>query len=104
MRQLRGHVAVADKVSQLVSDPRWEVWGRHVEAIKDYYAKRQAVAAAKLLTETLSGDEYVKAKVAHASSLEAVKVLDYALNMAKTLIEQGEKALAELRQYDKDIH
>lgn len=100
VHQLRAQQATAQKISELVADPRWEVYGRHVEAIRDLYTRKRDAASAKLLGKVLPRDEYVEAAVDMASHAAAVRALNEALTVAKTLIEHGEKAVEALKILD----
>ena len=96
LRQLRERQGVAQKVSELVADPRWEVWGRHLEAMRDKAKDRLVSVELKLTGEVLSPDEYVSVKVSQSSARGEVRAYNNALALAKTLIEQGEQAMKEL--------
>lgn len=98
--QLRERQAVGRKMSELVADPRWEQYGRHLDAIKESYIRRNGVATAKLTGNLLLGDEYLQVKMEQLRTEEAIKALNTALKIAKTLIEEGEKATEDLKSFD----
>jgi hypothetical protein len=101
VHQLRERQVVGQKISELLADPRWEIYGRHVEAVRDSYQRRLDAVGADLLTQFYSETEYMKKRCEYAQAKEAVKALDTALTIAKTLIEQGEAAAAEINKVDK---
>ena len=99
--QLRAKIEAAQKVSELVADPRWELWGRHIEAMRDAHQVQASSARWRLCAKFLQGEEYLKVKIVQVEEDAAVKALNQALLVAKTLIEQGEKAAEELKTVDK---
>jgi hypothetical protein len=98
--QLRGKIGVAEKISQLTADPRWEVYGRYVEQMRDGAKRRADYAHAKLLDPTtfLKPEEYGAIKLVHAMAIGSASALDAVLLIAKKLIEDGEVALKELKE------
>lgn len=98
--QLRAKMEAHQKVSELVADPRWEFWGRHIEAMRDAHQARATTASRRFIAEFLQGKEYVKVKMAQVEADSAVRALNQAILVAKTLIEQGEKAAEELKTID----
>ena len=92
--QLRSRGQLGLKMSQLTAHPDWEVYGRYLEA-----ERAKAEAHAKALERVLlnlanppSPQDELKAKLALANHLGAFEAFNYALNIAKVLIEQGEEA------------
>lgn len=99
--QLRAKMEAHQKISELIADPRWELWGRHIEAMRDVHQAKATTTSKRLIAEFLQGEEYMKVKMAQIEADAAVKALNQALLVAKTLIEQGEKAAEELKILDK---
>ena len=97
VRQLRERQEVGQKMSELMADPRWEIWGRHLESMRDQAKDRLALIEIKLTSEVLSPDEYLRVKVSQAQARGMWQSYNNALLLAKTLIEQGEKAVEELK-------
>lgn len=98
--QLKAQHGVGQKVSELLTDPRWELWGRHVEAVRESYQRKLDAATAKILSDSLSDEDFRRVKLERAKWAEAVTALTTALTIAKTLIENGEKAAGELKEID----
>ena len=96
IEQLQARASVGQKISELQADPRWEVFGRHVNALRSTEFDRETSSQNRLINAILTSEDYLKVKIAQASSSAAVKAYDNVMNLAKTLIEQGESALKEL--------
>lgn len=97
IRQLRERQATGQKISELVADPRWEIFGREIESIRATYERRSEAAKVKLLNHLLLGDEYLQTKMEQAQADAAATALTLILGRAKVLIEQGEQAMNELK-------
>ena len=95
--QLKERIAVAEKVSELIADPRFEVWGRHIEAMRDHHAKKSQAAKDKLTGGLLLGDEYLHVKMDQVAADAAMLALNNALKLAASLIKQGEEAMSDLK-------
>ena len=97
--QLQAVKERASQMSALMADPRWEVYGRHIEAER---AKNEASAKAQEralmdMTDPLSPQDELKAKLRLAHNRGATEAYGVALNIAKILIEQGDKAEEQIR-------
>ncbi len=95
--QLKQQQATGQKMSELAAHPLWEVYGRHVESVKAFNEASVKADEAKLLHEYLNAEDYAKLKISLAYKHGAIQSLTTALTIAKTLIEQGEKAAEELK-------
>lgn len=97
VEQIRHQVRVAAVMSELQADPRWELWGNHVEAVKAEYKRQEGG-----YTQALAGNEFLEPKrygqlkLSQAEARGVVKGIEIAMNMAKVLIERGEAAIKEL--------
>ena len=97
IEQLQARASVGQKISELQADPRFEVWGRHVEAMKAIAQQRLDTVEHELTSnKLLRHDEYISYKIMQSSARGEVLAYNNALSVAKTLIEQGESALKEL--------
>ena len=100
IHQLKAQQATAQKISELVGDPRWETWGRHVEAIRDSYERQRNTAREKLTEKFLVGDDYLTTKMEQVKADAAFRAINECLRVAKVLIENGEKAVEALKIID----
>ena len=96
IEQLQARASVGQKISELQADPRWEVLGRHIEALMDQERERRRMTEFHLVNSILTGDAYLTAKVKHAKADGAFHAYNQVMQLAKVLIEQGESALKEL--------
>ena len=92
--QIRAAQQVGKTLSELRADPRWEVYGRYLEAERAKAEGLCRVAEQSLLNieKPPSPQEEYRAKLALAQNRGTIEAFNYALNIAKQLIEQGEKA------------
>ena len=95
-RELKRTQEEAEIMSSLTADPRWERYGRKLEAELKRATQLKDRLEAILLTKVLKPEEYIEAKVHQAANKGAVEALRFALTVAQTLIEKGEMAVAEL--------
>lgn len=82
------------KMSQLTADPNWEFYGRYLEAQRakaEGYCKAASQAILNL-ANPLSPQDELKAKLSLANHQGVVEAFNYALDIAKVLITEGEKA------------
>ena len=96
---------VGNTLSELRADPRWEVYGRYIEqerAKNEASAKAQERALLDMVNPMPALDE-LKAKLRLAHNQGAMEAYKVALEIAKTLIEQGEKAEALIAQMGKQV-
>ena len=90
MRLVQG---VGSVMSELQADPKWAVYGNHLEEIKRRYKDQQAGAERLLLDgKFMNNEEYGRVKLQQAECKGTVKGIEIALSIAKDLIENGEKA------------
>ena len=90
MRLVQG---VGSVMSELQADPKWAIYGNHLEEIKQRYKDQQAGAERLLLDgKFMNSDQYGEAKLKQAECRGTVKGIDLALSIAKELIERGEEA------------
>lgn len=93
LERLRLAEGVGSIMSELQADPRWAIYGNHLEEIKQRYKDQQAGWERILLDGIfLGGEEYGKAKLNQSECRGIVKGIELALNVAKELIKNGEKA------------
>ena len=93
LRFLKGQ---AETVSELIADPRWEIYGRQIEMKRKTHGGELAALKTKLENAFLNPQDYGETKVKQAYNQGCCDGLDFALQIAKDLIEQGEKALGEI--------
>lgn len=94
--QRRAQIAVAMAISELTADPRWKVYGDHIEAIRqDYQRQANGYAQALLGNDFLEPRKYGQLKIEQAKAQGAAEALKQALEVAKVLIERGGEAKAE---------
>jgi hypothetical protein len=94
--------AQGEQMSVLTATPEWESYGRKLEA-EISRAKAIKERIEKLFldpSKVLSPADYMEAKIHQGQAAAYLDALNFALNVAKTLIEQGEKAVAELNLLD----
>jgi hypothetical protein len=94
--QLKRQQGEAEVMSRLTASPEWEIYGRKLEFELNRAKQLRARLENALLTQVLNPQDYIEAKVHQAGAKSMVEALEFSLNVAKTLIEKGEKAIAEL--------
>ena len=93
LEQMRHQAAVAEVMSELQADPRWAVYGNHLQSILENYEREVKGYEQSLLGhEFLEPKKYVQLKISLATAKGAVNGIRIALNLAKSLIERGETA------------
>lgn len=96
--QLRRMQVEAERMSELSTDPKWELYGRYVEQ-----TKRENEAALAILKPTLTGNVFLDGKEYGQIKLDERyhegwrDALTYALGVAKEIIERGTVAGVELK-------
>ena len=84
---------VASVMSELQADPRWFVYGNHLETIRQEYERQAKGYEQSLLgNEFMESKRYGQLKTSLAESRGIVKGIKIALDLAKELIERGEGA------------
>lgn len=86
------------KISQLVADPNWELYGRYIEREKERH-EASAKGLESLLLDTINPPdekEGLKIRLRLAHNRACVEAYTLALTIAKTLIESGRDAEAEI--------
>ena len=92
--QLRSREQLGLRMSQLTAHPDWEIYGRYLEAERakaEAYCKVVERALLNLANPLLPQDE-LKAKLNLANHQGVLEAFNYALNIAKVLITDGEEA------------
>lgn len=86
------------KMSELVADPRWEIYGRYIETERANHEASAKGIESKLLDDLnpLEPHEERKARLHLAHNRAAIEAYTLALSIAKTLIERGQAAEAEI--------
>ena|SRR3990167_2128149 len=84
---------VGGVMSELQADPKWKIYGDHLEQIKQRFKESQEGAERLLLDgKFMNSEEYGKTKIQQAEYRGTVKGIELALSLAKELIERGEGA------------
>ena len=94
--QARHVVNVGRAMEELITDPRWAVYGNHVEALRVDYEER-AKGHERILTgrEFLDPQRYGQVRVEMAEAAGIAKGLKMALDVVEVLINRGEAAAGE---------
>ena len=92
--QLKSIRETGFKISQLIADPKWEFYGRYIEAEKAKAEARCRAAEQALLNlaNPLLPHDELKVKLVLASNQGIVGGFNYALKIAQALITEGEEA------------
>jgi hypothetical protein len=97
--RLRLAEGVGSVMSELQADPKWAIYGNHLEELKQRYKLQQEGAERLLLDgKFMNNEEYGRAKLNQAECKGMVKGIELALSIAKELIESGEKAAGVVAQ------
>ena len=82
---------------ELTADPNWEIWERHIDAEKQRREQIFKSMGEMLLSHRnkLTLEKFDQAKMDLAEHEAWIKALDFAVNIAKDVIERGEKAIDE---------
>lgn len=103
VEQLRHQWGVGVVMSELQADPRWAIYGNHLKALQEYEEAKVKNYQGQLLNKDfLTPKNYGQLKVALAKAEGIVAGFQQALDLAKQLIEQGEKALGSLEKKDDE--
>ena len=97
IRQLRHVQAIAQTMSELSADPRWELYDRQIQVLIEQ--RRVALTALeKKLNEgeTLEFKDYANLKQQIAFSRGWIEALKASIEVVKIWIERGEKAGEEI--------
>jgi hypothetical protein len=81
-----------------MADPNWEIFGRYIENEKAKHEASAKIQEAALLSidQPLDGTEQLRTRLRLAHNRACVDVFTFVLTLAKTLIERGEQAEAEI--------
>ena len=102
MTHLNTSVGVGVAVAELQGDSNWHIYASHVEALRQNYEQQARGYEQSLLgAEFLEPKQYGQLKIKLAESKGMAKGLALALDLAKTLIQRGEKAAKELADISK---
>ena len=97
VHQLRIVAAVGQTMSELKADPRWELYGRHLELMRNQNEDLAKKCELSLVgPKMLDPKEYAQLKVELARYRAYGDAYSKALEIAQTLIERGEQALKEI--------
>ena len=97
VHQLKIVAAVGQTMSELKADPRWEVWGRHLELMRQQNEDLAHKCELLLLgPKMLDPKEYAQLKVDLTRYRAYSDAYSKALEVAQTLIERGAQALKEI--------
>jgi hypothetical protein len=105
MRELRIHrlkqnQAEALKVSNLIQDPNWEIFCRYAEHLQREYEARAERQKEILFGGYLPPEKYNHVFIELSREQAFANGIKVTLTIAKTIVEQGEKAAAELKLVD----
>lgn len=96
--------AEGDKISILMADPNWELYGRYIEAEKAKHEMSAKIIERKLLDDLnpLEPQEERRARLGLAHNRASIEAFNVALSIAKLLIERGQEAQAEIAKIGSD--
>ena len=98
-----GYVTAASVMSELQADPRWRVYGDHLETIRqDFERQAKGYEQGLLGVEFMEPKRYGQIKIFLAESRGVTKGIKIALDLAKELIERGEVAAGALAELAKE--
>lgn len=90
MHQQRQRQWVGQQMSELLQDPRWNIYNQHLNALKEPHATRVTSLERSLSTTAyLPPDDMVKLKFDLVREKAALEAFDIAQKLIFTLIEQG---------------
>lgn len=95
---LRTQQALGEKMSQLAADPTWGVYVRGIEERKREFEKQLKDSNDRLCNIVMSPDKYLEEKVHQAYVRGTVSAYEFALDIIKELIAEGENAKKELEK------
>lgn len=98
LNRLQQAKAEGMKISTLVADPNWELYGRYIEREKERHeasAKDQEAFLCNI-NNPIEGKELLTVRLRLAHNQGASEAYTLALSIAKILIEHGEQAEAEI--------
>jgi hypothetical protein len=89
--QMQHQAHVGKVVSELLTDPKWEMYARHVTVLKEKADAQLATASTRVMA-AVDQVSLLNARVAHARASEAVRVYTECLNMVSDLVKTGQLA------------
>jgi len=95
--QLKTAQYVGEEISGLVSDPRWELYGRHINSLVKFHAAARDRYQAEIDKGIFDPQKYTETLCRKQEHAAAARAYETALTVAKTLIESGAKAAEELK-------
>jgi hypothetical protein len=93
--QLQHQAHVGKVVSELLSDPKWEMYARHLQVRKEK-AEQQLEGATMRVMNAVDQVSLLNARVAHSRALESVRVYTECLTMVSDLVKTGQLAAEQL--------
>ncbi|MEK7110856.1 MAG: hypothetical protein AAB867_03305 [Patescibacteria group bacterium] len=97
--QLRHQAGIGVVMSELQAEPKWAIYGNHLKALQEYEERKVKNYQDRLLGgDFLTSQVYGQLKINLAKAEGMVAGFQQALNLAKELIESGERAENKLKQ------
>jgi hypothetical protein len=94
-QQLGQQAQVGKVISELLADPKWEMYARHVESLREAAAMR-ADAAQKRVMDSCSQEMLITGRVAHAKAKAEADTYAICLNLVESLVKTGQLALEQI--------
>ena len=96
--QLRHQAGIGVVMSELQAEPKWAIYGNHLKALQEFEERKVKSYQDKLGGDFLTPQDYGQLKINLAKAEGTVAGFRQALNLAKELIESGERAENKLKQ------
>ena len=94
--RLKETAATGQKIAELIADPKWLTYAHTIAEAKDRERELQHVAEQSLLKQVLTSENYVAAKTAQMYHSGRADGLEFALSIAKELVDKGEDAARKI--------
>ena|SRR5687768_5202145 len=94
-QQLGEQVHVGKVISELLIDPKWEMYARHVETLREV-ASQRAEAAQKRVMNACTQEELITGRVAYAKAQSEATAYRVCLTLVENLVKTGQLALEQI--------
>lgn len=102
--QLLSQREVGRVVSELLADPKWEIFVRHVQELADRSLALAGREKTRLVNDILKPEEYLECKVKLALYSGESSAFQRVIELAKTLVLRGEEAAKEVATSSEEPH
>jgi hypothetical protein len=86
--QQKSREYVGKVMGELLAEPRWELYARHVKALRDTWFDKNQRSVSELTNSLLEPNAYIQCKVSQAQAAASVLAYDTVLQLITDLVKQ----------------